>query len=580
MHGRVILFITWLSTLRQGLGLTLVLEAQASAWDNAFHGTMSTSKSTAHIKHADAAPDVSAPEATPRRSRKRTPVLTSLVVRRKDRINRDTPYDKLLESVYDGVFITDRQGVILDYNERVVEIFRMPEERFPALPVVSLISGADEGLIETILMNLSQSRYTLIGARCIRGDGTAFHAEIAVNQVDLDRDGQLCFFVRDVTVRRQALDQLEAAVERLQAHDRARTEFVSNVSHELRTPLTSMIYAVGNMLRGVVGPLPEKAIHYLERLESDCRRLLGTVNDILDLRQLETGTLELIRARTPLGPVVRNSVEALRVQADAKRQRLQFEFPGRECFVSCDLQKIERVVMNVVGNAIKFTPDEGTVVVYVGIDPADPAWATVTVRDNGVGIPREVIPRVTQRYFKVGDHPNGAGLGLSISREIVELHGGTLSIDSPVPGTDKGTLVNMRLPAIQPLRVMIVSSNAFVVEPLKQTITGRGYVVQVAEDGRTVLDSLAVQSADLLILDMRLSGMDGTELLLQVRNDKRFQRLPTIVITHEAVAKAVLDVLQRLSATVLPMPWRDADLLGRIAMAFCGRGSLIHQSSR
>jgi len=237
-------------------------------------------------------------------------------------------------------------------------------------------------------------------------------------------------------------------------------------------------------------------------------------------------------------------------------------------------------VMNVVGNAIKFTPDEGTVVVYVGIDPADPAWATVTVRDNGVGIPREVIPRVTQRYFKVGDHPNGAGLGLSISREIVELHGGTLSIDSPVPGTDKGTLVNMRLPAIQPLRVMIVSSNAFVVEPLKQTITGRGYVVQVAEDGRTVLDSLAVQSADLLILDMRLSGMDGTELLLQVRNDKRFQRLPTIVITHEAVAKAVLDVLQRLSATVLPMPWRDADLLGRIAMAFCGRGSLIHQSSR
>jgi len=512
---------------------------------------------------------LASPLRRPRRRAAATPVF---VAGRRGRATRDTPYDMLLESIYDGVFITDRRGVILDYNARAAEFFRLDEERLLGLPMVELISGADDRLIDTIHANLDKSRYTLIEARCTRADGSAFPAEIAANQVDLDQEGQLCFFVRDITQRRQALDALEAAVERLQAHDRARMEFVSNVSHELRTPLTSMIYAVGNMLRGVVGPLPDKAVRYLERLESDCRRLLATINDILDLRQIESGTLALVKMRTPLGQLVQASVDGLRVQAEAKRQRVVFDPPVRECFALCDQQKVERVVTNVVGNAIKFTPEEGVITICVGTDPAAPDRVLIGVADTGAGIPPEAVAKVTQRYFRIGDQPNGSGLGLSISREIVDLHGGSLTIVSPVPGTDKGTYVAVRLPAAPPPAVLVVTPDAATGAALQQTIGARGYTVLTVATGREAQARCEAQQVDLLLLDLRLPDMDGTELVLLVRNAKRTQRLPVIVLSRDTVARPTIDILQRFGIPILAVPWREGELLNRVAAAFSSRG--------
>jgi PAS domain S-box-containing protein len=506
----------------------------------------------------------------PRRVRRRAAATPAFVARRRERVTRDTPYDKLLESVYDGVFITDRNGVIVDFNDRAVEFFLLDEDRLLGVPLIELISGADESLIETIHANLLHSRYTLIEARCRRADGTSFPAEIATNEVDLDQEGQLCFFVRDITLRRQALDALEAAVERLQAHDRARMEFVSNVSHELRTPLTSMIYAVGNMLRGVVGPLPEKAVRYLERLESDCRRLLATVNDILDLRQLENGTLTLAKSRTPLGQLVQTAMETLRVQADAKRQRLTVESSARECFALCDPQKLERVLINVIGNAVKFTPEEGTVTVRAMVDPSAPEQAIISVCDNGIGIPKDAIIKVTQRYFKVGDHPNGSGLGLSISREIVELHGGSLTIESPVPGTERGTAVYVRLPIAQPPTVLVVTGDLDASNDLRRMIESRGYGVVCATTGQEALIRCFGQPVDMLVLDLRLPDMDATELILQVRNDRRTQRLPAIALARETLSRPTTDILQRFGIPALPAPWREADILNRLGVIASG----------
>jgi PAS domain S-box-containing protein len=533
---------------------------------------MSTYDPSARTMRIDLDPATLAVAApSPARRRRRTTASTTFVARRRDRVSHDTPYDKLLESIYDGVFITDRHGVILDFNGRAAEFFKLDEPQLLGLPVVDLISGADERLIDTVQGNLNNSRYTLIEARCRRADGTSFPAEIAVNQVDLDAEGQLCFFVRDITLRRQTMDALEAAVERLQAHDRARTEFVSNVSHELRTPLTSMIYAVGNMLRGVVGPLPEKAVRYLERLESDCRRLLGTVNDILDLRQIESGTLTLNKTRVPLGQLSQSSVDALRVQADAKRQKLTVEPSAREFFTLCDLQKLERVLINVIGNSIKFTQEEGEITVRLVTDPAAPEWVEVMVSDNGVGIPKDAIAKVTQRYFKVGDHPNGSGLGLSISREIVELHGGTLQIESPVPGQDRGTAVHVRLPAAPSPAVLVVTEEQATGETLRQAIAARGYAADWVATGQEALARCAAQQVDLLVLDLRLPDMDGTELVLRVRDDRRTQRLPAIVLARETLVRTKLDILQRFNIPVLGMPWREADILNRVAAAFAGR---------
>lgn len=498
----------------------------------------------------------------------------TFAVRRLERGKRNSPYDLLLESVYDGVLITDAHGIVLDFNTRAQEFFLMNEKQLLGLPVIDLVSGADESLIDTIQTRLKTHRYALIEARCKRFDGGSFPSEIAVNRLMLDGEGQLCFFVRDITIRKEAQEKLESVIERLQAHDRARMEFVSNVSHELRTPLTSMIYAVTNMLRGVVGPLPEKAVNYLSRLEADCKRLLATVNDILDLHQIENHTLTLTKNRIPIGQLVHVVAETLRVQADAKHQILELNFCPRECFVLCDGQKIERVMLNVLGNAIKFTPEGGRISVTLGPDTRKSDLLCITVSDNGVGIPKEALPKITQRYFRIGEQTAGTGLGLSISREIVELHGGSLSIVSPVPGTDSGTAVLIKLPTAEAPVIVIATDDKSLAHTLTQQLEAHGLhaVWTISETEAFAL--CQAQQADLLITDICSCNIPGADIFLKLRNDRRTSRLPAIALARDMPNRSCQEILQKMNVPVIAIPWRENDFISRVLSAFSGRSAI------
>jgi PAS domain S-box-containing protein len=535
------------------------------------------SKQAARTMRIDlAAADVSTDESRRAARRSDTVTTTAFSAKRHERLNRDTPYDLLLESVYDAVLITNRKGRVIDFNGRAADFFLADEDELLGLPIWNLLSGADETLIDTLQSNLLSHKFTLIEATCLRTNDTSFTAEIAVNRLNLDDEGhQLCFFVRNITGSKRDQEALEKAVERLQAHDRARMEFVSNVSHELRTPLTSMIYAVSNMLRGVVGPLPERAVMYLERLDSDCKRLLTTVNDILDLRQVETKTLTLTLARAPCTTLIQAGVETLRVQADAKHIRMRVDMPPVELFCTCDAQKIERVMINVVGNAVKFSGDDGGhITVSLVRDPADSGFALITVSDTGVGIPPDALARVTQRYFRVGDHVTGSGLGLAISREIVELHGGLLRVDSPVPGSDCGTAVTIRLPLAEPPAVAVYCITADVALTLEGQLAQRGYRVRSARSLEEALHLCATQAADMLVFECCCGQDPNSETLLKLRNDPRTQRTPALVVSREEISKPCREMLRRLAIPVLPVPWKETDLAGRILLAFSGR-SLI-----
>ena len=490
---------------------------------------------------------------------------------RTQHVQRCTPFYKLLESVYDAVIITTRAGKILESNERAAEFFLIKGDALVGLNVISLISGATDSLIDTINENLVNKKYTLVEARCKRSDGTSFAAEIAVNQINLDSQGQLCFFVRDITIRQQAQQALEDAVERLQAHDRARMEFVSNVSHELRTPLTSMIYAVNNMLRGVVGPMPEKALHYLERLQSDCQRLLATVNDILDLRQIENKTLMLARAVVPLGEVIREGAETLQVQADAKRITMRFELGERELFCWCDAQKIERVVLNIVGNAVKFTPANGGISISLAQHPEQPRLALLTVCDTGMGIPPEVLPKISQRYFRVGDHVSGSGLGLAISREIVELHGGRMEFASPVPGTDCGTAVYVSLPLAPNPLVVVVSPDGETAGYLKTKVIDKGYGLLYTASAYEARDACFAKQPAVFVIDRRITDMDARDLILQVRENVKTKRLPIILLGDKPLDRNEVEMYRLFGISFVILPWRENDLARGLAMAVLGK---------
>jgi len=495
--------------------------------------------------------------------------LSTYVLRRRSRSLRNTPYDLLLESVYDGVLVTNAGGTVLDFNRRAAELFALPGNHLLERPVSRLFSGAGDTLVATIFETLETHRFTVVEARCIRADGRTFPAEIAVNPLSVHGERLLCLFIRDVTARIREHEELEAALERMKAMDRMRAEFVSNVSHELRTPLTSMIYAVGNMLRGIAGPLPDKATQYVERLQSDCKRMLATVNDILDIRNIEDGTLTLANARLPIEPLVRSTVVTLAAQAGAKGIALEAAFPSREIFAWCDARKLERVMINVIGNAIKFTDPGGAIRVTVGACSMQPGMTCVSVEDNGLGIPKESLAKISQRYYRVGQHIVGSGLGLAISREIMELHGGRLDVESPPPGKPSGTIVYIHLPQTEPPSVVLHTRDDTAAARFVDLLEARGYRVAHVRGEAEVEGYALSQQADLFILDTR--GLSSPDFLLRLRGDPRRQRLPMLALAEAGGAPGMLDeILRKIAIPVLREPWDSAEFLNNVSSAFAG----------
>jgi len=477
-------------------------------------------------------------------------------------------YERLLQCIYDAVLITDSSGSVLECNHRAVDFLRYPHETLLGMPISRFICGVDDSVMSSIRKNLLEHRYTLIEGTCRRQDATTFPSEIAINRLDLEQSGRLCFFIRDVSVRKRAQEALEEAVEKLEAHDRNRSQFISNVSHELRTPLTSMIYAITNMLKGVVGPLSEHATKYLEMLLGDCKRLLTTVNDILDLRKIESQTLTLAKTRIPYNRLVKRSARSLHVQAEQKGLDFQVNTGSGLWFVNCDAQKIERVVLNLVGNAIKFTPKGGSVTVSVREDQEHSGFVRVVVDDDGIGIPEDAVSRVTERYFTVGEQPSGSGLGLAISKEIVAMHDGELTVESPVPGATTGTRIAFRLPIAEPPTVLIVDDDLAVLRSLDEQIVEHGYRVLTARTGEDALALVESESPDVLILDLVLPDIEGSEIILRLKGDSATVRIPILVLTGAHLSRSKADVLRNFGIPAISKPWDEGELLDGVANAF------------
>lgn len=492
--------------------------------------------------------------------------------------NEDSDYHQLLQSIYDAVLITDAEGHVTEFNHRALAFFRYEPDHLLKAKLPDLISGADGTVIGAIRKNLMDHRYTLIEGTCRRRDGSLFPSEIAVNRLDRDMEGRLCFFVRDISVRKRAQDALEEAINKLEQHDRNRSQFISNVSHELRTPLTSMLYAITNMLKGVVGPMNDSAVRYLEMLLGDCRRLLTTVNDILDLRKIENKTLTLTKTRLPFGRLIRNSAESLAVQVEQKGLKYEIDTGNRLWFVNCDAQKIERVVLNLIGNALKFTSEGGVLRVRVEDDPDRENHVRVVVDDDGIGIPEADLSRVTERYYTVGDQPSGSGLGLAISKEVVTMHEGELQVVSPVPGKKLGTRIWFSLPTVEAPSVLVLEPEDRYREALVEQVREQGYRILDVPLYLPITDFLESVRPDMVIMDMDMGGeVEGSELVISMKSDRVFSRLPILALSRVPLPRSKEDLLRNFGVPLMGIPWNESELLDSITNAFLGGMSFGNQ---
>ena len=358
----------------------------------------------------------------------------------------------------------------------------------------------------------------------------------------------------------------------LEQADRLRSQFLSHVSHELKTPLTSIKGFVQNMLDGLTGPLNEKQQRYLSRMQENADRLIRMIEDLLDRTRIQSGRLDLMPGEIDLGRCVADAVEQLRLLAQAKRQTLETIVPPVPLMVWADRDRLIQIVTNLVQNAVKFTPEGGSIIVMIGQETK--TLARVSVRDTGPGIPKELLGQIFDPFFRIKQARTGTkglGLGLSIVRTLVELQGGTIVAKSDVgEGAELSFTVPLLPTAVaQPVgaaaeaaHILVVDDDPDIRQVLQDCFRGKGYRVQAVVDGPRALEAARADTFQGIILDIGLPLMDGMEVLRQIR--RWDQQTPIVMVTASGSKDLAVRAIGMGAQAYLLKPF-DVDELQRIA---------------
>lgn len=341
---------------------------------------------------------------------------------------RATLLDTILESLEDGVIAQDARGRIQLFNGAAERIFGLSRSEVLGRPLLEVIREYElaEALEAAAVQGASQTR-TL---RLMRPAERELQIRSApLRSVAGGLDGAVAV-LRDVTEMRR-LEQV-------------RTEFVANVSHELRTPLTAIKGFIETLLDGAVDD-PATARRFLEIVRRETDRLVRLINDLLDLSRLESPHLEVQLVPVDLKPLVEECLELFRHRAASRSIELSCELQG-SLWALGDASLIRQVLVNLVDNAVKYTPPGGRVWISGGLEGS---WAELAVSDTGPGIPGRALNRVFERFYRVDKARSrdmgGTGLGLSIVRHAVERQGGRVWVES-APG--EGSTFRVRLQAV------------------------------------------------------------------------------------------------------------------------------------
>jgi signal transduction histidine kinase len=367
----------------------------------------------------------------------------------------------------------------------------------------------------------------------------------------------------------------------LEQADRLRSQFLSHVSHELKTPMTSIKGFLQNMLDGLTGGVNDKQRRYLSRMLENSDRLIRMIEDLLDRTRIQTGKLELAPAVLDLGQCVAEVVEQLRPLAQAKRQSLDALLPNEPLLVWADRDRLVQIVINLVQNAMKFTPEDGHITVTV--EKENHRHAGVAVRDTGPGIPPDCLEKIFDPFFRVSatrTTTKGLGLGLSIVRTLVELHGGTIEAHGCEGG---GAEFRFTLPLQMAVtspgterdairRVLVVDDDKDIRELLEDRLRAKGYLVETEIDGLRALKAVASKRFSGVILDIGIPSLDGMEVLKQIRQSD--ERLPIIMVTASGAKDSAIQAISSGAHAYLLKPF-DVEELEQVIAGFFGAGGEV-----
>ncbi len=357
---------------------------------------------------------------------------------------------------------------------------------------------------------------------------------------------QLIYAVaRDITERKRDEAALRQAKEEAERTSKFKDQFLSTMSHELRTPLNAVLGFSELLADDHYGPLNDKQRRYVGHIHSGGQHLLKLINDILDLSKIEAGRLELSIEEVSLKASFAEVISALRPLAEKKSLKLVQE-GAADVAVRADAMRLKQILMNLLGNAIKFTPEGGRIeLVARAVD----SKVRVEVRDTGPGIPVQEQKRIFESFYRLrqtGQAPEGTGLGLTITQRLVELHGGELGLESQ-PG--QGSCFYFSLPALAGFekapktqemvpeqargvpKILVIEDDLTAAHLIEIQLSASGYEPVICDQPQRAVEIAAGLQPHAITLDVLMKPVTGWEILLQLKSDLQTKRIPVILLT-------------------------------------------------
>lgn len=456
----------------------------------------------------------------------------------------------LVEQIQDyAIFMLDVEGRPSTWNEGVKRVLGYDEQQFVGQNVADLIYTPEDiaaGIAQAELEEASATGSASNDRWMRRIDGTRFWASGITTALRDEAGGLLGYMkvMRDHTDRKLLEDELRTMAGDLSEANRRKDEFLATLAHEIRNPLAPIRTGL-ELMKLSAGSMAdfESVRHTMER---QTEQLVRLIDDLLDVSRITRGRLELRKRRTLLQDVIRSAVEASRPVIDEAGHELVLELPPQPVTVEADPHRLAQVLSNLLSNSAKYTPAGGKIWLTAERSDGD---AVIAVRDTGIGIPVEMRDRVFEIFTQLGSRGSDAGLGIGLTlvKSLVELHGGHTEIDSP--GIGQGTVVTIRLPVVvdeeldEPspelspaidlsgLRILVVDDSRAAADMLGSSLKAQGCEIRVAYDGQAAVDAAAESPPDAIIMDIGMPRLNGYEAARLIRRESWGKSITLIAVT-------------------------------------------------
>lgn len=478
-----------------------------------------------------------------------------------------------LSALPDIVFRVDREG-------RYVDFMASPQGENLVDPVQVIGKSIYDQLPIDILKDHADVKYEAIQRALTTQSVFSYEQQIYLNgelryeevRVAPCGNEEVVFFIRDISDRKKAEAQLQKTNEKLARATRLKDEFLANMSHELRTPLNAILGMTEGLQEEVFGEISDRQLKALQTIEASGTHLLELINDILDVSKIESGQIELECAPTSISHLFQSSLSFVKQEAMQKQLQIFTKYQQNLPDLLVDERRIRQVLINILNNAVKFTPNGGQITLEVvqiakpreRVSGDDREYIQILVTDTGIGIAKENIPKLFKPFVQIDSALNrqytGTGLGLALVKKIVELHGGKIGLTSELGA---GSCFSIELPCVSPLAmplnpaenaqifvnaglnvdivelksplILIAEDNEANVMTISSYLMAKGYRIALAANGQEAIAMAQSTKPDLILMDIQMPLIDGLEATKQIRQIPSLAQVPIIALTALAM---------------------------------------------